>query len=153
MDQGPAAITSFTQLCEVLSARGIPHLADPTAQAVECAVQLPPLDGSLYLRWEKTVPILHLVYILHFDLPVDRLPGIATACCRANATLALPGFGIDYTRRTQYFRASVLVVDPLPVLALERWMLAVTTTARDFLPAFQRVIAGSSGGEFLNDHG
>jgi len=147
------ALASFSQLRDFFATRGIPHLADPAAQTIECAVQLPPLDGSLYLRWEPTLPILQLVYILCFDLPLDRIPPVESACCRINATVALPGFGIDYTRRNQYFRVIVPVVDPLPVLTLERLLLAVARSARDFLPTFQRVIAGSEPAEILNNPG
>jgi len=145
-----ALVTNFAQLVEFFNQRGIPNLADMAAQAMESPVSAPPLDGRVYLRWEKDSPFLQIVYILIPDLPLERLREVETACCQANARIALPGFGIDYTRRTIYFRISLPTVPGVQPLTLERMLLSVTGNSRDFLAAFRKVVEGEAGARIID---
>lgn len=147
--KGPALITNFAQLVEFFNQRGVPNLADMAAQSMESPLNMPPLNGRVYLRWEKASPFLQIVYILIPELPLERLREAETACCHANAQIVLPGFGIDYTRRTIYYRITLATTPGVQPLTLERVLLAVAGSSRDFLVAFHKVVEGEAGARII----
>lgn len=139
------AFTSFAQFVTFLNEQGVPNGANLVEQVVELPVQTPPLEDVVHIRWEKALPYIQLICVMVRDVAPDRVRAIETACCVANNTIALPGFGFDYSRRSVYFRQTVLVKDSIDSDFLKQMVLAVATNARQFLIPFRRVAAGENG--------
>ena len=149
LELGVSTVTSFTELSETLRIRGVSFLFDPDRKVIETPVDQTPLKATLYLRWEDKAPVLQLIVIMIEGIPLKRLHELESACCHANAAIALPGFGIDYTRNSLYNRLTLPTAGGIPAVTLDRMMLSVVANARDFLAAFQAVIAGQPGTDII----
>lgn len=144
-------LTKFPELVTFLNDRNIPNAANMVEHVVELPVKLPPLEEIVHVRWEKTLPYIQLVCVMVRDVNPERINQVEIACCRANNTIVLPGFGFDYTRRAVYFRQTLMVRDGIDAQFLQQMILAVTCNARDFLVPFQRVVNHESAGERICD--
>jgi hypothetical protein len=143
-------LTHFPDLLAFLGENHVSHRLDGANQLIELPVGAPPLSGVLYIRWEKKLPFVQLIYPFVGDVPADRVREVETAICRANTMSALPGLGYEYEKRFIYMRLCVPVFDE-GVLAssFQRQLLGVVQNAKDFVGAFRDIIAGQPGAEIM----
>src|SRR6266508_352672 len=102
-------ITSFTDLVQALEESNTPHRADADRQTVEIPAASP--FGSLGVRWEKRLPYGQIVQPMVKNVPRERRSEVEQAICRANNTIALPGFGYEYGKDFVYMRLCVPIYE------------------------------------------
>jgi hypothetical protein len=142
-------LDSFDDLIAFLGAEGATFRHDTAAQLVQLSIGAP-TGGSLFVRWERTLPYLQVVATILSDVPEDRLREVMDAVIRLTHALPLPGFGVDLTRRQIYFRTTLTVSDDgLPVDVLKRAILAVAASARDFAGPLDKVVKAEPGARVL----
>jgi hypothetical protein len=147
-----APVTTFQQLVAFLVENNFPHGADAAAQIVELPSNAAPLPGNLYIRWETKIPFIQIIHLVIDNLPADRLKELETAVVVLNNALELPGFGVEHANRRLYCRFTVPVIPPegISSTTLNQLGMACVAHARDFLAAFQAVVAGRPGSEIVN---
>src|SRR5262245_27370964 len=146
----PARMATFDDLLGFLSEEQASFRHDAAAQIVELGARSGAFEGPVFLRWERHVPYLQIVAPMVHDVADDRVAEIEDAICRANHAVALPGFGYDFVKRFVYFRVTVpLERDGVAAELMKRTILAAVNNARDFLPAFRAVAAGTAGARAL----
>jgi hypothetical protein len=100
--------------------------------------------GSVYIRWEKDLPYVQVVYPFIGNVPAPRIPDVESAICRVNATIKLPGFGFQHGDNFIFMRLCVqLYEDGITPIAFQRQIAAVLENAREFVAAFRDVIGGA----------
>lgn len=140
-------IRSFGDLLAYLGEQNVPHAVNAEQQIVEIPTKAPPLDGVVYLRWERDTPYVQVIKPLVFDVPAERIRDLETALCRVNNALVLPGFGFDYERHTLYFRLTLPIFpEGMVPTQLRGLLLSCVQSARDFLIPFAGVLDGTSPG-------
>lgn len=144
-----ASLIEHGDLAAVLMAQGVPHVHNAQARTIELPARSPPLDSLCYLRWDKELPFLQVICPLLLAVPADRHRDLETAICRANNAIPFPGFGLDHERGTLYFRHTLLVIPELTAAVIQRVVLAVTTSARDFVVPFRDIVDGKPGAELM----
>src|SRR5262249_41063196 len=142
--------TSYADLLEYLKENNVPFQADPNALAVEVPVTMPPLKGVVYIRWEKQLPYVQIVHPFVMNVPEGRIPAVETAIIRANNIVPLPGLGFHHDRRFVYMRLCVpMYKDGMLAANFQNQVLSVLNNAREFLAAFQAIVAGKPGEEVM----
>jgi hypothetical protein len=143
-------IASFRDLLAYLSEQNVPHAVNTQTQVVEIPTKSPPLEGIVYLRWEKELPYVQVIHPLALNVPAHRVNDIEKALSRANNAIALPGFGFDYERGTLYFRLTLpMFAEGMLASTFQRMILGCVNNARDFFLAFRGIIDGRPGEEVL----
>src|SRR5687767_15334910 len=143
-------LTSFRDLLAYLGEQNVPHAVNAEAQIVEIPTKAPPLDGVVYLRWERDTPYVQVIKPLALNVALERIRELETALCRVNNAVVLPGFGFDYERHTLYFRLTLPVFpEGMSSSQLQRLVITCVGTARDFVVPFQGVLDGSPGCDIL----
>lgn len=143
-------LTSYADLLEYLKENNVPFQADPNALAVEVPVTMPPLKGVVYIRWEKQLPYVQIVHPFVMNVPEGRIPAVETAIIRANNIVPLPGLGFHHDRRFVYMRLCVpMYKDGMLAANFQNQVLSVLNNAREFLAAFQAIVAGKPGEEVM----
>jgi len=143
-------LTKYADLLEYLQENQVPHRADPAMLAVEVAVTTPPLNGALYIRWEKHLPYVQIVHPFVVDVPESRVPAVETAIIRANNIIALPGLGFHHDRRFIYMRLCVpMYEEGMLASAFQKQVMSVLNNARDFVGAFRAIVGGRPGEEIM----
>jgi hypothetical protein len=144
-------LTSFRELCVFLGEQNLPHAVNAEAQIIEIPTRSPPLEGTVYIRWEKTEPLVQLIHPLAVDVTgSERVRELEKAICRANNALPLPGFGFDYERGTLYFRLTVpMYAEGMSANTFQRLVLECVKYARDFLVPFRGVLEGLPGDDIV----
>lgn len=142
-----ARLTKFDDLIEYLKENNVPHKAEPAEQGVEVGVSGPQGDaGSVYIRWEKDLPYVQVIYPFIGDVPDARVPDIESAIVRVNNVIKLPGFGYEHGNKLIYMRLVVQLYDgSIGATAFQRQVLAVIQNAKEFVGAFQDVVNGAPG--------
>src|SRR5262249_47396897 len=106
---------------------------------------------SVYIRWEKQLPYVQVIHPMVLDVPVERLAEVEHAICRANNTIAVPGFGFEYSKRFIYFRLCVPIYEEgIAAASFQRQILGAIRNARAFLLPFREVVEGKPGEEILS---
>lgn len=144
-------INNFAELVDTLKAAGVPVQADAAEQVLQAPFKAPPLDSVIFARWEKTLPLLHLLCPLVDGITDQRLADAETAVCRANNAAVVPGFGIDYGKRAIYFRVSQPLVNGLTNETFEAQFQILTQHARDYVTSFVDVVHKGAPGEGITD--
>jgi hypothetical protein len=144
-------IKNFQELVASLKGAGVTCRADEAEQVFEARLQAPPLDSVIFGRWEKTLPLLHLLCPLVDGISDERLADVETAVCRANNVAVVPGFGIDYGKRAVYFRVSQPLLNGISSAALDAQFEIVMSHARDYFTSFVDVVRKGSPGEGIID--
>lgn len=135
-----ARLTKYEDLVAYLAANNVPHKADSTEQSI----QLPANAGSVYIRWERDLPYVQVIYPFIGNVPPPRIPEIESAICRVNAIIKLPGFGFQHGDNFIFMRLCVqLYEDGITPIAFQRQIAAVLENAREFAGAFRDVVAGA----------
>jgi hypothetical protein len=143
-------IASFEDLTQYLGENAIPHQVSADQKVVVLPTNQPPLVGQMMVRWEKALPYVQVIHPMVRDVPEARRAEVEHAICRANNTIALPGFGYEYKNNFVYFRLTVPMYEEGMLAASFRKQLnAVLSNARDFLVPFQVVVAGEPGEQIL----
>lgn len=147
----PPVLTSFRELTAYLAEQNVPHAVNGDAQIIEIPTKSPPLEGTVYLRWEKNEPLVQVIHpiVLSVKEP-EKIRELEKAICRINNALPLPGFGFDYERGTLYFRLSIpMFPEGMNANTFQRLVLECVKYARDFLIPFRRVLEGKPGEEII----
>src|SRR5687767_7873682 len=140
-------LTSFRDLLAYLGEQNVPHAVNAEAQIVEIPTKAPPLDGVVYLRWERDTPYVQVIKPLALNVALERIRELETALCRVNNAVVLPGFGLDYERHTLYFRLTVAVFpEGMSAVSFESVIASCVHAARDFLVPFSAVLDGTTPG-------
>jgi hypothetical protein len=143
-------IASFEDLTTFLTESGRAHEVDADQKLIVLPVHEPPLSGQMLIRWEKQLPYVQIIHPLEREVPIGRRSDVEHAICRANNTIALPGFGFEYTHNFIYFRLTVPMYDEgMLARSFRRQMEAVVKNARDFVIPFQQIVAGEPGEKIL----
>ncbi len=146
-----ARLTKFDDLIAYLKENNVPHKADPADQGVEVAVASPQDAGSIYIRWEKDLPYVQVIYPFIGNIPDARVPDVESAVVRVNNTIKLPGFGYEHGNHLLYMRLCVqLYDDGISATAFQRQVFAVLQNAKEFAGAFRDVVAGASAKDVLD---
>jgi hypothetical protein len=136
-------VTSFDDLLIFLGEEQAAYRLDAQAQIVQLAATSGPLEGSVFIRWERHVPFVQLVAPMIHDVPDDRVHELEDAVCRVNHAALLPGFGYDFAKRFLYFRLTLARDDEgLRASMLRKMIFAAVNNARDFLAPFRAIVAG-----------
>lgn len=134
-------IQSFQDLLALLAADQVLHqtTADPSAVAIP--TRRGTMEGMLLLRWQAAQGVVQLVQSLPVVVPEDRVAAVEDALVRLNHALALPGFGMNPTARTVYFRVVLPIHPSMPVTdTMVRALFSSTVrNAADYLGVIQRV--------------
>jgi len=139
-------LSNYEELLAYLKENNVPHRPEPADQGVEVAVPQPKDAGSVYIRWEKNLPYINVIYPFAGNVPEARIPDVETAVVRANNVIKLPGFGFDHQNRLLYMRLCVqLYYGAISATAFQRQVFAVLQNAREFGEAFRDVVAGAPG--------
>jgi hypothetical protein len=131
-------IRTIADLVELLQKENIPYRADEEGALVEVGTQI----GPMILRWEKNHGISQFIYLLPFQVPVERLAAVESAILRVNHALALPGFGLDHANSYVYYRLVMprrMPDNSLSVDDLQRLLRVTVGTTRDFTAALKAV--------------
>jgi hypothetical protein len=141
-----ARIASFSDLITLLEETSTPHRADTERQTVE----LPAPTGSLVVRWDKKLPYVQIIQIMVPNVPADRRGEVEHAICRANNTIALPGFGFEYDKNFIYMRLCVpMYEEGMLAQSFRKQLASVVSNARQFTAPFEKVVAGEPGEKIL----
>ena len=139
-------LAKYEDLLAYLDENNVPHTKKPEQLAVEVPVA-PPLTGLVYVRWEKTLPYLQIVFPFGGEVPEARVAEVESAICHANTSVALPGFGFEYVKRFIYMRLCVPVYDGITPAHFQRQVLGVLQNAKEFVAAFGDVAVGGKPGK------
>ena len=146
----PERLASYEELLAFLDEEKAPFRHDPATQVVQLSMRAPPLDGPLYLRWEKGLPYVQIIAPLLMDVPEARAGEVVDAVARVNHAITRPGFGYDFAKRFIYFRLTLPVeTDGIRAELVKRMLLGAVANARDFLGAMRAVVDGQPGGRVL----
>jgi hypothetical protein len=147
----PPVLTSFRELVAYLGEQNVPHAVNAEAQIIEIPTKSPPLEGTVYIRWEKNEPLVQIIHPLALSIQEpDKVRELEKAMGRINNALPLPGFGFDYERGTLYFRWTVpMFPEGMNANTFQRLVLECVRYARDFLIPFRRVLEGKPGDEII----
>ncbi len=141
-----ARISSFADLLTLLDEQGTPYRKDADKQTVE----LPAPAGSLVIRWEKRLPYVQIIQVMVWNVPPERRAEVEHAICRANNTIALPGFGFECDKGFVYMRLCVpMYEEGMLAQSFRRLIASVMSNARQFTVPFQRVVEGEPGAKIL----
>lgn len=136
-------LTKFEDLVAYLTESKIPHRADAEHLAVQLPVDNPPNAGAVFVRWERGLPYVQVIYAF-LEVPPARIQAIESAICRANNSIKLPGFGFEYDSRYIYMRLAVQLYDGgIPAESFRRMVLAVLENARELVEGFRGVVNGA----------
>ncbi len=140
------AITRLTKnedLLASLTEGGIPHKDDGQG-GIEMRA---PNGDMIYLRWERGLPYIQVIYPFIAGVPDDRIRDVESAICRVNNVIKLPGFGFAEDHRLIYMRLCVQLEDDggIGAAAFARQVGAVFQNASEFAAAFRDVVAGAPG--------
>ena len=147
----PPVLTSFRELIAYLGEQNVPHAVNADAQIIEIPTRSPPLEGTVYIRWEKQEPLVQVIHpmLLAVKDP-EKLRELEKAICRINNALPLPGFGFDYERGTLYYRLSIpMFPEGMSANTFQRLVLECVKYARDFLVPFRAVLEGKPGEDII----
>lgn len=144
-------IRTFEQLVAFFDRSRVPHRVDRVRQLVELPGRHYTLPGHLVIKWEQPAPFFQITQTVIEGVPVDRMRELATAIVMLNHRLEMGGFGFAPAARALYFRLTVPVfpsdgVNPTILAPLGQ---GVVRNGLEFLPAFNDVIAGSSGDQIV----
>ncbi len=143
-------VATYEDLVAFLTEEKAPFRHDPAAQVAQIALRTGPLEGSLYLRWEKNLPYVQIVVPMVQGVAPARARDVADALCRVNHAIALPGFGYDFTKNFIYFRLTLAYdLEGIKAELLKRMILGAVTNARDFVMPLRAVVAGESSEKIL----
>ncbi len=136
-------IASFADFVALLQEDKVRHSLDESAQIVQIPTRSGPLEGTLFVRWEKHLPYVQVIHPMITDVPADRVATVESALAYINHAIALPGFAYDHDRRFIYNRVC-LAVEPSGIDAafMRTMIMACVNNARDFLLALRGVLAG-----------
>ena len=146
-----ARLTKFDDLLAYLRENNVPHKADPAGLSVELPLATPANAGSVYVRWEKDLPYVQVIYPFVGEVPDARVPDVESAIVRVNNTIKLPGFGYEHGNHIIYMRLCVQLYDEgISATSFQRQVFAVLQNANEFVGAFRDVVAGASGKDVLD---
>jgi hypothetical protein len=138
-------LRSFDDLRALLERERVKVIAvDASAHAIEVDVRAPPAVGSLAILWEPELQLVQFFHPLPFAIPAERLSAVEHALLRVNDALVMPGFGIRSEHGVVYYRLVVPRREDGSIDAadVQRAVMTVMTTLRDFWRPIQRVIQG-----------
>jgi hypothetical protein len=143
-------VASFSDFITLLNETNTPHRADQERQTVEIPTTAPPLSGPLVVRWEKQLPYAQVIQVMVESVPRARLQEVEHAICRANNTIALPGFGYSYDNDFIYMRLCVpMYEEGMLAISFRKQLASVMSNARQFVVPFQKVVQGEPGDRIL----
>jgi hypothetical protein len=143
-------LNKFSDIDAFLSENNVPHKSDLTSQAIELPVTTPPLSGVMYVRWDRKLPYVQLVYPFVGYVPAERVQEVESGICHANTVIPLPGFGFEYEKRFVYMRLCVPIFEEgMLVSSFQRLLLGVLQNAKDFIGPFRDVVAGQEGAQIM----
>ena len=134
-------IQSFQDLLALLVQDQVLHQSTGDPAAVAIPTRRGAMEGMLLLRWQAAQGVVQFVQSLPLEVPPDRVSAVEDALVRLNHALALPGFGLNPTARTVYFRVVLPLHPSMPVtdMMVRALFSATVRNAADFLPVLQRV--------------
>lgn len=140
---------TFDQFASFLDTNKVRHNIDREARVVELTVNAPPLPNSIFVKWERELPVFTFVQIMIENVPADRVSDLETAIVRLNTVMEIGGFSYDYARNRLFCRFTVPVFPPdgITPAAFQQTFQLVVFNARGFVPLFQKVIAGAKGAD------
>ena len=145
-----ARLTKYDDLVAYLAENNVPHKPEPANQAVELPVAAPADAGSIYVRWERELPYVQVIYPFIGNVPDTRVSDVESAICRINNSIKLPGFGYEHGNRIIYMRLCVqLAEDGITPTAFQRQVFSVLQNAREFAAALRDVVAGAPGKDIV----
>jgi hypothetical protein len=143
----PPTLASFQDLVKYLDEQKVPHAINAEAQIIEIPTKSPPLEGTVFIRWEKHEPLVQIIHPLALSVKEpEKIRELEKAMGRVNNALPLPGFGFDYERGTLYFRLTLpMFPEGMNAHTFQRLVLECVKYARDFLIPFRGVLEGKPG--------
>jgi len=146
-----ARLTKFDDLIAYLQENNVPHKPDAASSSVELPVASPADAGTIFVRWEKDLPYVQVIYPFVGSVPDARVPDVESAIVRVNNTIKLPGFGYEHGNHIIYMRLCVQLYDEgISATSFQRQVFAVLQNAREFAAAFRDVVAGAPGKDVLD---
>ncbi|MGE3768853.1 MAG: hypothetical protein AB7L94_41765 [Kofleriaceae bacterium] len=148
---------TFEDFASYLETNKVRHNIDREARVVELAVNAPPLPTSIFVKWERALPIFTFVQMMIDKVPVERISDLESAIVRLNTSMEIGGFSYDYQRNRLFARFSVPLFAPegITPASFQKTFQLVVANARGFVPIFQKVIAGAKGADIeqiVKDH-
>jgi hypothetical protein len=144
-------VSRYEELVQFLADSNVPRRENHAELSVEIPVMLPPLTGSVYLRWERKMPYLQVIHPFLLDVPPARIPDIESAITRINATLTAPGLGFHHDKRFVYMRRTVpAYADGISTSALQQQISDVLAVAKEFVGPLTKIVGGAAGEQILN---
>ncbi len=146
-----ARLSRYEDLIQYLAASNVPRRENHAERSVEVQVVVPPLTGSVYMRWDQHLPYIQVSHPLVFDVPPERIADLETAITRVNESLAVPGLGFHHDKRFLYMRRCVPVyADGISTVAFQKQLADLLEVARQWIGPLKQVVAGKPGNEILN---
>ena len=141
-------LTKYEDLLASLSEGGVPHQAQGT-NSIEMKV---PNGDSVILRWEEGLPYVQVIYPFIANVPPEREAAVASAVCRVNNTVKLPGFGYTRDGGLIYMRLAVWLDDEggISTNAFAGQVRAAVQNASEFAAAFRDVVAGAPAADVID---
>jgi hypothetical protein len=118
--------------------------SDGAPGCVTFAPFVPGATGTGRVVWDVRARLLHIRFDLALVLPPQRAPAMADAITIVNHALVVPGFGVDPQGPQVYFRWVIPrpAGDAFGAEEIDRALLTVLESVRDFQPALRAVAAG-----------
>ncbi len=140
----PTRITGFADMVELLVSDGVTHTKDDAEQMVQIPTEKGQFRGTLYIRWDKTLPYVNAICPVLFQIPEERMAAVERACMRINHAIALPGFCVEPEQRFAYCRVTV-PIEPggMEASFYRLMMMAPVHNAADFFLALKGVVDGA----------
>ncbi|SRR5579883_1427047 len=145
-------LRSFDDLRTFLEREGVNLLTvDAAASALEMTTHAPPVEGSMAIRWQPSLQLVQLLHPLPFAVPTERLSAVEHALLVLNDALVVPGFCIRPDTRVVYYRLVIprRADDSIDAADIQRAIITIVTTLRDFWRPLQRVIDGEPPDQIL----
>jgi hypothetical protein len=137
-------LTSFQDLVSLLQHDKVPYRLQAEEQLLEMPTVSGVLRSSIFVRWEKSLPLLQLILPLQIQVPPERISAMESALCRINNAIAMPGFGINYDKLTVYNRLTVPrdAEGNIKVELVRRMLLSLVTNGRQFVVTLRALAGG-----------
>lgn len=151
LSMGPTRIAHYEDLLKYLADTNVPRRENHDERSVEIPVTMPPLSGTLFMRWERQLPYLQVLHPFILNVPVLRVREIETAITRVNVSLPSPGLGFHHDKSFLYMRRCMPVyVDGIATTSLQKDISLVLETARTYLGCLREIVDGKPGAEILS---
>lgn len=142
-------LRSYDDLLSYLKREGAAFAEVRTHHAVELQVHSPPVEGVLALVWLPDPQLVQFLFPLPFAVSSEHVAAVESALARINHALMLPGFGLNHSNGTVYYRLVLprQISGGMEPDEIRRAVNTVLTTVRDFWLPLRAVIEEGAAAE------